>query len=190
VQVSLELGSELGEDGLTMRAIASRLGVSPTALYQYFANKDAILREIRFYGARLLREQLEGALGEPDVVLRLIDFARRYMAFAREQPWLYMVLMEHEEVQWSTLDADEKAVMVGPLMIVRETLAEGRNLARWRDEFDVEKASLHMWAAMHGLCSLMINGRIDERHPMFPVADRDAFVESFVHALVGNFLRS
>jgi hypothetical protein len=46
-----------------------------------------------------------------------------------------------------------------------------------------------MWASMHGLCSLMINGRIDERHPMFPVADRDAFVESFVNALVRSFLR-
>ena len=36
IQASLELGQELGEEGLTMRGIASRLGVSATALYQHF----------------------------------------------------------------------------------------------------------------------------------------------------------
>ena len=36
IQTSLEIGSELGEEGLTMRGIAARLGVSATALYQHF----------------------------------------------------------------------------------------------------------------------------------------------------------
>ena len=55
IRVSVELGSQLGEEGLTMRAIAKRLGISATALYQHFDSKAAILQEIRLYGLRLDR---------------------------------------------------------------------------------------------------------------------------------------
>ena len=54
VRAGIELGSDLGEEGLTMRAIAGRLGISATALYQHFESKASILREIRLHAIRLL----------------------------------------------------------------------------------------------------------------------------------------
>ena len=56
-----------------------------------------------------------------------------------------------------------------------------------RKDFDVEFAGFHLWAAMHGMCSLLINGRLDERHPAWPIADQAAFVENFTRSLIVSF---
>lgn len=40
---ALALLAETGLGGLTMRALARRLGINPMALYHYFADKDALL---------------------------------------------------------------------------------------------------------------------------------------------------
>ena len=34
IQASVDIGSQLGEEGLTMRGIAARLGISPATLYR------------------------------------------------------------------------------------------------------------------------------------------------------------
>src|SRR5690606_8071818 len=102
IQTSLELGSQLGEEGLTMRGIASRLGVSATALYQHFESKASILREIRAYGIDLLYDAISPALEENgDPVEMLRDVTRRYINFARQNKWLYSVLMEYDQLEWS-----------------------------------------------------------------------------------------
>ena len=68
VRAAIELGTELGEEGLTMRGIAARLGVSATALYQHFEGKASILRAIRFHGLSLLNKELAPAFTLDDPV--------------------------------------------------------------------------------------------------------------------------
>src|ERR687892_1743782 len=50
-----------GVDGLTLREIGARLGVSRTALYRHFADKRALLTAVATEGFRALREQLVAA---------------------------------------------------------------------------------------------------------------------------------
>ena len=47
-----------GVDGLTLREIGARLGVSRTALYRHFADERALLTAVATEGFRMLREQL------------------------------------------------------------------------------------------------------------------------------------
>src|SRR5215204_1436075 len=47
-----------GVEGLTLREIGARLGVSRTALYRHFADKRALLTAVATEGFRMLREQL------------------------------------------------------------------------------------------------------------------------------------
>ena len=47
-----------GVDGLTLREIGARLGVSRTALYRHFADKRALLAAVATEGFRTLRQQL------------------------------------------------------------------------------------------------------------------------------------
>lgn len=171
-----------------MRGIAARLDVSATALYQHFESKASILRELRVYGSDRLWQALEPALAVPDPVARVKAFAVSYVDFARADPWLYTLLMEHEQLDWSSLSEDELSRALRPLEMVRATLRDARAAGAWRRDLDPDAASFHMWAAMHGLASLLINGRIDERHPVIPVADPSGMVVTFVESLVDSYL--
>jgi AcrR family transcriptional regulator len=184
IETSVQLGSELGEEGLTMRGIAARLGVSATALYQHFESKRAILREIRVHGISLMYSSLAPAFDIAEHEERLAEINRRYVVFARENQWLYTVLMEHEQHDWSKLGAEELADTIKPLTAVRQAIRKGVEAGVWRKDLDIDSAAFQMWAAIHGLCSLMIAKRITEDHPAFPVRDEAAFIESFVRNLV------
>jgi AcrR family transcriptional regulator len=184
IETSLELGSQLGEEGLTMRGIAARLGVSATALYQHFESKASILQEIRVYGTDLLYKALEPKLTIEDHNERLIAMNMAYIDFARRNPWLYTVLMEHDQLDWDELGEEDVKRTLRALEAVRESMRRGAEAGAWREGVDLELASFQMWAAVHGLCSLMIAGRIDEKHPAFPVSSEKSLIESFVQNLV------
>src|SRR5687767_1574078 len=50
-----------GVEAVTLREIGARLGVSRTALYRHFADKQALLTAVATEGFRALREQLVAA---------------------------------------------------------------------------------------------------------------------------------
>lgn len=182
--MSIQLGSELGEDGVTMRAIAARLGVSATALYQHFESKAAILREIRFLGVRTLLAAQEPASQVDDPVERIHILARHYIEFAVENRWLYKVLFYEEGVEWADLNTEERDHLIGPLKEAKAACERGVGAGVFRNDLDLDNAALLLWAAVHGLASLLINGRIGHNHPAFPIASRDEFVRNLVEGVL------
>lgn len=182
---SLELGTQFGEDGLTMRGIASRLGVSATALYQHFDSKAAILREIRIHGLRELTTRLLEAFGENDPKKAIIEVSRRYVQYARDNPWLYQVLMQADDRVQHEMTEDQLGAtralvdsmrdtvtrVAAPVTDTDDTVANVRFMARW-------------WANLHGIASLVLARRIAENHPILPMGDIDAFVDEAIQAIV------
>ncbi|MFB7471208.1 TetR/AcrR family transcriptional regulator C-terminal domain-containing protein [Kitasatospora sp. NPDC056184] len=63
VDTALRLLDETGLDGLTLRRIATELGVKAPALYWHFANKQALLDEM---ATEMLRRMSAGSSGVPD----------------------------------------------------------------------------------------------------------------------------
>jgi AcrR family transcriptional regulator len=81
----------------TTNRIAERAGISIGSLYQYFPNKDAVLRALMDShvdaGARLLGERLSGGIPQRlDDALRL--FVRATIDNHRDNPRLHRVLFE------------------------------------------------------------------------------------------------
>ena len=54
-----ELSEETGLGGLSLRAIAKRVGIVPTAFYRHFASKDELLRHLTLPLLDELRERGE-----------------------------------------------------------------------------------------------------------------------------------
>lgn len=187
VRAGIELGSDLGEEGLTMRAIAGRLGISATALYQHFESKASILREIRLHAIRLLMEQLGAANGD-DQAVRLREISRAYIGFSRTHPWLYKLLFQAEDLDWAALPQDERSHAMQPYDTARSLFATGVAAGVFRPDLDVDQAALLTWASLHGLASLVLHGRITEDHPAFPVPDLQAFSEMFIDNMVRAFV--
>jgi AcrR family transcriptional regulator len=188
ITASLHLGTELGEEGLTIRAIAQRLGVSATALYQHFGSKAAILQAISAYGFERLDRQLAPAFAQADPVERLRQMSLRYVAFARDNPWLYTVLFQERELQWDALDDRERANISAPLRGTLKAIADAVEAGRFRKDIDLATTPLLLWAANHGLATMILTGRISETHPAFPVESLQDFIDSFVSDLLRGFL--
>lgn len=187
LRASLELGTELGEDGLTMRAIAGRLGVSVTALYHHFDGKPAILRALRFWGADRLAAHLAPAHELADPVARLFEESIRYVGFARDNPWLYRLLFVEAELDWREFTEAERARLMAPNARTKRSFEDAVAQGRFRPDLDIATAPFLMWAANHGLAALILGGRISETHPAFPVRSQDEFVEVFVTSFMRGF---
>jgi AcrR family transcriptional regulator len=187
LRVSLQLGTELGAEGLTMRAIAKRLGVSATALYQHFESKSAILRAIRFEGVGRLHAMLAPAFEHDDPLRRLAEQGVRYIQFARDNPWLYSILVDDEEEDWATMTEAERDRGTESHRRVVQAFRDGIDRGVIRGDTDIGVAPIMLWAALHGMASLILRGRIREEHPQFPMKDADAMVRSYVDSVLRGF---
>ena len=81
-----ELGSK-SPDKVNMRALAQRAGVSPTAIYYYFASKDELFERIKFdimdeLGTRIAAATDQGGSARS----RLAALIRAYVEWCLERP--------------------------------------------------------------------------------------------------------
>ncbi|MCX4244351.1 TetR/AcrR family transcriptional regulator [Paraliomyxa miuraensis] len=182
VQAAIELGTELGEEGLTMRGIAARLGVSATALYQHFEGKASILRAIRFHGLALMNRSVAPAFDHTDPLDQIRESALAYINFARSNPWLYSLLFGGDLVDYDSLTDEEREVLLYPQVKVQSAFQVGKEQGKLRVDIDVATSPFLLWASNHGLAMLLITGRVSEQHPNFPVPSVEEFIRSFVQS--------
>jgi len=64
--VALEIVQESGEKGLTFRELARRTGVTHTAPYAHYKNKDALLAAVAADGFRKLADRMDQAAADLD----------------------------------------------------------------------------------------------------------------------------
>ena len=82
-----------GYERATIRKIAQEVGISATALYIHFKDKDAIFLELSKDGLRGLETiHLELTRTVTDPVERVRLMMRAYIAFGRKNPSLYWLL--------------------------------------------------------------------------------------------------
>ncbi|MCR9165594.1 MAG: TetR/AcrR family transcriptional regulator [Nannocystaceae bacterium] len=188
LDVSLRLGTELGEEGLTMRAIARGLGVSATALYQHFESKAAILRELRNRAVERLDLFLAPAFEHPDPVVQLRTNAILYLRFSREHPWLYQLITEADE-DWGVHSEPRRTAALSSIERTFGALQVCQSRGLLHETVDSQTAPLALWAAMHGMALLMNSGRVSPEHAHYPSAPLDDIGERFADYVLAGFLR-
>jgi AcrR family transcriptional regulator len=170
---------EEGYAATTIRRIAAKLGVSSTALYVYFPDKDAILVEIcdaTFAG--LIVELDEVLSGSADPLVALTKSLERYIRFGLEHPNEY-------ELTFGTRRAKE----LQKLKTENENLgmqAFGRFYdcvdavvrAGLTNVSDTRRLTQQLWAAIHGLVVLLL------LRSEFPWTELDSLISGHVTMLV------
>src|SRR6187549_1778521 len=87
IEQALRTIDAAGAEGLTLRGVGAALGVSRTALYRHFADKDALLAAVAREGFRLLREALlEAWEREGRGTAGFEAMGDAYLTFAIEHP--------------------------------------------------------------------------------------------------------
>lgn len=146
-----------GYQGATIRRIADEVGVSSTALYMHFRDKDEILLEI-CDGAieEVLRINTEISAQPIDAVARVRLMLDAYMDFALASPNAYQLVfcgpagLLSAEKQQMTRDLGDRCYDKF-VSVVREIGASGRLRTG-----NVESAAQTLWTACHGLVALLL----------------------------------
>ena len=145
---------EVGPDKLSIRAIAEQLGVSATAVYHHFANKDELISHLAAEGFNQLEKVLVQCQVNVENQNKMQILSRTYMLFAFDHPAMYQLMfgsqLAHSEMNDKLFTARKQAYAV-----VEQCVAEvlGQDI----QSKEVKSAALAAWSFAHGLASLMIH---------------------------------
>ena len=141
-----------GADGkdVSLRALAREVGVSPTAVYRHFPDKQALMESLALEGLnRLGAAQLAAAEKAGGGPSGFAETGRAYVRFALAHPALFRLMFTQGD-PISDHQASDPA---------RELLtANTRMLAG--DRKNAERLALQAWSIAHGIAMLMLDGRI------------------------------
>jgi AcrR family transcriptional regulator len=150
-----------GVDGLTLREIGARLGVSRTALYRHFADKRALLTAVATEGFRTLRQQLVKAWEEGDrgpTAFQSMGVA--YVRFAIANPSHYRVMFSRF-IDPQPREPELAAEAGGAFQVLVDALTALQHDAVVRGDDTVLMARF-VWAVVHGVAMLGIDGQLPE----------------------------
>ena len=162
VHAAMELLEEGGETDLSLRAVARRAGVSPAAPYRHYADREALVSTVAAVGYRELAERLAAAHPSPSTPEQLASVAIAYVQFALQRPALFRIMFtEPCDRDDSERVAATAAVSQYVRAIVQRTFPQA----------DAEALATAIWALVHGLAFLHLDGKL-EASPPAAVAER------------------
>ncbi len=146
-----------GADNVSMRQIAAALGVSPMTPYRYFANREAILAEVRIRGFERFAALLEAAYAATsgDAAAKAAAMGREYVDFALANANTYRLMFgEHSQE-----DSDESP-LGRAVARARATLSVyGDGLIRaGMAEAEARAMEGLIWSTLHGAVTLELAG--------------------------------
>lgn len=142
---------------LSLRAVARALGVSQTAPYRHFSDKEALLGALAAQGYRKLLNDLiaaRAAAGK-SASAQLLAVARAYVQFGAQQEQLFK-LMFGPLTQPSERHPELREASRETLDLVRNILREGMHRGEFLEQ-DVLYLSNAAWAGIHGVATLRID---------------------------------
>ena len=152
-----------GVEALTLRGVGERLGVSRTALYRHFTDKQALLTAVAGEGFRTLRSALAKAWesgGRGRDGFKAMGIA--YVRFAVTHPSHYRVMfggtVRHEE-PGDVVDGDADAFRV-----LLDAILEMQDQGLVRTD-DARHLALYIWAVVHGVSMLALDGMLPPEIP-------------------------
>jgi len=176
-----------GVDGIGLREIARRAGVSHGAPARHFPTLGALLAAVAADGFRDLFASVDAAVrrvGGDDAVDRLRAAAHGYVDFARSNPGVFALMFRRDLCD--VTDADyltSGGVAFGQLVgLVADAQAAGL-----RPDVPAPELAGVVWATVHGLASLHLH---DALVPTTGQPDRDVLVDLATSLLIPVPVRS
>ena len=176
---------EAGVEALSLRALARRVGVTQTALYHHFRDKNELLCALAERGFEELDERVSAAMSEgsdarASLERRLTALVHAYVHYTAEQPERYDLMFSRAIWKAGTPTASLRRVAHGCFRKFAEqfeALVTAVGLPAGTHALRVGQVT---WAMLHGLCRQRIDGiYADPRN-------QDALVDEVVRFLLAR----
>ena len=141
---------ESGEH-FSLRAVSREAGVSPTALYRHFTDRDALESALAAEGLRDLLADLTAGQRLPATTDDLGDLAVAYVDFALRRPALFRVMFGNACDEGN----EQRVKAAGQIHTLLETA-----MARVFPDGDAEALAAAGWAFAHGMACLYIDDKL------------------------------
>ena len=157
VDAAITLVRKYGPDQLSLRAVSAEIGVSPSASYHHFRDKDALVTAISNVLFDRLATMQEKAMakikgnGATASIKKFEEMGSAYFAWATSEPNLYRLMFggyceinmeEHDSKAWNLLrEALDELMAHG---VIDKSARNGGEVI--------------VWSAVHGASSLAIEG--------------------------------
>lgn len=173
--------AEMGVENLSVRLLADALHYSPSALYKYFDNRDALIGAVAHQGLDELENTLQTAFDSTsDYKDKARATGRAYLEFARANPNLYLVIFNgpiYPSDEGVTAQASQNSAFGVMIRLFEEGIAAGAFAAR--EDYGAMEMAFHAWVTVHGIVMLRATGTAPQ--PMF-----DTLAERILDELIDN----
>ncbi len=137
---------------LSLRVLARTVGVSPTAVYRHFPNKDALLAALAHEGLTMLGNAQRRAYDTAGGGMKgFVETGRAYVRFALAHPALFRLVFAHgDPAHLPSHKTDPASQLLHDSTV---ELTGGNGAA-------AERLALQAWSLGHGIAMLMLDKRL------------------------------
>ncbi|MBT7782524.1 MAG: TetR/AcrR family transcriptional regulator, partial [Anaerolineae bacterium] len=154
IEAGVEILEEEGNNALSLRKVARKVGVSHAAPYRHFENKELLIAAIADEGYAKLEEKMNSVTTEfsDDSSVQIIELGWAYIHFAIENPNHLRVMFTDFSESCTLETGDSFALLVNSIIAGQEAndVVAG----------DTVQLALALWATVHGLSTLLIENKI------------------------------
>jgi AcrR family transcriptional regulator len=157
-------------DGLSLRRLATSLGVTAPALYAHVEDKRDLLAALAAQGYQELLESFE-KVDADDPIDRILAYARAYVDKAVHDPEVFKVMFIFRPgvVPLPGVD-NELSAATDAFLRPSEAVLAAMESGRIHPDRDAVLTSMTLWTAAHGLASVLLLGQQGGFASLYPNA--------------------
>jgi AcrR family transcriptional regulator len=163
-----------GAEAVTMRRVASAVGITPMAIYRHYADRTALLNALADVGFRELAARLTKARVSGSIEERLVRMAEIYLDHALENPRLFELMFLERRAGARRFPRDFKKGHSPTANLLEQIVREGMERRELRKD-DPWEITFEMGALSHGLVMLYLGGRLSPSVARFRAFYRRSF---------------
>jgi AcrR family transcriptional regulator len=158
-----ELFAAEGYDAVTIRRVAEKVEYTPPVIYQHFADKAALIREICYTDFRAFGAHFRALVGVEDPIERLGQMGELYVEFALTHPNHYRLMFmtpppADTPLDKTTIDPEARGnPELDAYAMLRLNVDAAFRAGRFNPELDDPALIAHvLWQSLHGIVSMHI----------------------------------
>ena len=153
---------EGGASAVSMRKVASRVGITAMAIYRHYPDHQSLLNALADQGFASLAQTLRsGVPAEPPILERMEAVIEIYLDFALRHPHLFELMFLASRPGARQFPHDFAAGLSPTANLFADILRQGIDQTLIRAGEDIWEITFETGALMQGMVMLYLGGRID-----------------------------